>query len=102
MYKFIKENDVMHLLEQRIHNGNMRNYLEENPDITRAVGRGTPVSGTLPALFRGSSSSAQATTHWPVRPTFGGLSSLDRRRQLRKSTWHCPPERTKCVDVPTY
>ena len=32
MYKFIKENDVMHLLEQRIHNGNMRNYLEENPD----------------------------------------------------------------------
>jgi hypothetical protein len=32
MYKFLKENDVMHLLEQRIHNGNMRNYLEENPD----------------------------------------------------------------------
>jgi hypothetical protein len=23
----------MHLLEQRIHNGNMRNYLEDNPDV---------------------------------------------------------------------
>jgi hypothetical protein len=32
MYAFLKEHDVMHLLEQRIHNGNMRNYLEENPD----------------------------------------------------------------------
>lgn len=33
MYRFIKEHDVMHLLEQRIHNGNMRTYLEENPDV---------------------------------------------------------------------
>lgn len=32
MYRFIKEQDVPHLLEQRIHNGNMRQYLEENPD----------------------------------------------------------------------
>lgn len=32
MYRFIKEEDVPHLLEQRIHNGNMRQYLEENPD----------------------------------------------------------------------
>lgn len=32
MYRFIKEHDAMHLLEQRIHNGNMRSYLEENPD----------------------------------------------------------------------
>jgi hypothetical protein len=33
MYRFIKEHDVMHLLEQRIHNGNMRTYLEDNPDV---------------------------------------------------------------------
>ena len=32
MYKFIKENDSPFLLEQRIHNGNMKQYLEENPD----------------------------------------------------------------------
>jgi len=32
MYKFIKENDVPFLLEQRIHNGNMRQFLQENPD----------------------------------------------------------------------
>ena len=32
MYKFIKENDAFPLLEQRIHNGNMRQFLEENPD----------------------------------------------------------------------
>jgi hypothetical protein len=33
MYRFIKDHDAMHLLEQRIHNGNMRTYLEENPDV---------------------------------------------------------------------
>jgi hypothetical protein len=32
MYKFIKENDIPFLLEQRIHNGNMKQFLEENPD----------------------------------------------------------------------
>ena len=32
MYKFIKENDTPFLLEQRIHNGNMKQFLEENPD----------------------------------------------------------------------
>ena len=32
MYRFIKEQDVPQLLEQRIHNGNMKQYLEENPD----------------------------------------------------------------------
>jgi len=32
MYGFIKEHDAPHLLEQRIHNGNMRQFLEENPD----------------------------------------------------------------------
>lgn len=32
MYRFIKEQDAPHLLEQRIHNGNMRQFLEENPD----------------------------------------------------------------------
>ena len=32
MYKFIKENDAPFLLEQRVHNGNMKQFLEENPD----------------------------------------------------------------------
>lgn len=32
MYRFIKDNDVPFLLEQRIHNGNMRQFLQENPD----------------------------------------------------------------------
>jgi predicted secreted Zn-dependent protease len=32
MYRFIRENDSPFLLEQRIHNGNMKQFLEENPD----------------------------------------------------------------------
>ena len=32
MYKFIKEHDAPFLLEQRVHNGNMKQFLEENPD----------------------------------------------------------------------
>lgn len=32
MHKFMKENDALHLLEQRLHNGNMKQFLEENPD----------------------------------------------------------------------
>ena len=32
MYEFMKENNAMHLLEQRLHNGNMKQFLEENPD----------------------------------------------------------------------
>lgn len=32
MYKFIKQNEAPFLLEQRIHNGNMKQFLEENPD----------------------------------------------------------------------
>lgn len=32
MYKFIKENDAPFLLEQRIHNSNMKQFLEENPE----------------------------------------------------------------------
>lgn len=32
LYKFIQENDAPFLLEQRIHNGNMKQFLEENPD----------------------------------------------------------------------
>lgn len=32
MYRFIKENDVPQLLEQRIHNGNMKQFLAENPE----------------------------------------------------------------------
>ena len=31
-YEFIKEHDALHLLEQRIHNGNMKQFLAENPD----------------------------------------------------------------------
>lgn len=33
MHKFIKENDAFYLMEQRIHNGNMRQFLHENPDL---------------------------------------------------------------------
>lgn len=32
MYRFIKEQDAPFLLEQRIHNGNMRQFLEDNPN----------------------------------------------------------------------
>jgi hypothetical protein len=32
MYQFIKENDAPFLLEQRIHNSNMREFLDNNPD----------------------------------------------------------------------
>lgn len=32
MYGFIRENEAMYLLEQRIHNGNMKQFLAENPD----------------------------------------------------------------------
>jgi hypothetical protein len=33
MYKMIKEHDAPYLLEQRIHNGNLKQFLEENPDV---------------------------------------------------------------------
>ena len=33
MYGFIKEHDAPFLLEQRIHNGNMKEFLEENPEV---------------------------------------------------------------------
>lgn len=32
MYGFIREHDAMHLLEQRIHSANMRQFLDENPE----------------------------------------------------------------------
>ena len=32
LYRFIKENDAPFLLEQRIHNGNMKQFLDENPE----------------------------------------------------------------------
>lgn len=32
MYEFIKERDAPFLLEQRIHNGNMRQFLADNPE----------------------------------------------------------------------
>ena len=32
MNKFIKDNDAGDLLEKRLHQGNMRQFLEENPD----------------------------------------------------------------------
>lgn len=32
MYKFIRDNDAPFLLEQRIHNSNMKQFLEANPD----------------------------------------------------------------------
>ena len=33
MYEFIKEHDAYHLLEQRIHGSNMRQFLEEHEDL---------------------------------------------------------------------
>jgi hypothetical protein len=33
MYRIIREQDVPFLLEQRIHNGNMKQFLEENPEL---------------------------------------------------------------------
>lgn len=33
MYRFIKEQDAPYLLEQRIHNGNMREFLDDNPEV---------------------------------------------------------------------
>lgn len=32
MHNFIREHDALYLLEQRIHNGNMKQFLEDNPD----------------------------------------------------------------------
>jgi len=32
MYEFVKENDAYGLFEKRLHQGNMKQYLEENPD----------------------------------------------------------------------
>lgn len=36
MYEFIREHDAPFLLEQRIHNSSMRQFLEDNPDIMPA------------------------------------------------------------------
>ena len=33
MYKFITEHDAFHLMQQRIHDTNMKSFLEENPDV---------------------------------------------------------------------
>jgi hypothetical protein len=32
-YKFVQEREALHLFEKRIHNGNMQQFLEENPDL---------------------------------------------------------------------
>lgn len=32
-YEFVQENDAYALFEKRIHQGNMKQYLEENPDL---------------------------------------------------------------------
>jgi 5'-3' exonuclease len=33
MYKFIQEHNAVFLLEKRVHNTNMKQFLEENPDV---------------------------------------------------------------------
>jgi hypothetical protein len=33
MYNFILENDAIHLLERRVHSSNMKQFLDENPDL---------------------------------------------------------------------
>jgi len=32
-HKFLQDNDALHLLQKRIHDGNMKEFLEENPDL---------------------------------------------------------------------
>lgn len=32
-YQFVEDNNAFHLLEKRIHNNNMKHFLEENPDL---------------------------------------------------------------------
>ena len=36
-YKFMQEHEAMGLLEKRIHQTNMKEFLENNPDVERAV-----------------------------------------------------------------
>jgi hypothetical protein len=36
MYQFVKENDAYPLLEKRLHQTNMRQFLEENPNLLPA------------------------------------------------------------------
>ena len=33
MHVFLKDNDALHLLEKRVHNSNMKEFLESNPDV---------------------------------------------------------------------
>ena len=33
MYNFVQKHEVPFVLEKRIHNGNMKQFLEENPDV---------------------------------------------------------------------
>lgn len=33
MHEFIKENDAFHLLERRLHNTNLKQFLDENPNV---------------------------------------------------------------------
>ena len=33
MYKFMVEHNAFHLMQQRIHSTNMKNFLEENPEL---------------------------------------------------------------------
>lgn len=35
-YKMVEEHGAFHLLEKRIHNGNMKEFLQENPDTVPA------------------------------------------------------------------
>lgn len=36
MYDFIEEHGAMHLLQKRLHNENVKQFLEENPDVLPA------------------------------------------------------------------
>ncbi len=33
MHEFLREHNALHLLEKRIHNGNMKEFLAENPEL---------------------------------------------------------------------
>lgn len=50
-YKFIKDNDAFSLMQQRINNTNMAQYLEENPDLL-PPGLNAEVTQTVTILKR--------------------------------------------------
>lgn len=51
MYSFIRENDALELLEQRVHQTNMKKFLEENPE---SIPKGLNISSQYTVTVRRS------------------------------------------------